>query len=153
MVNTADVAPPRSHAGFESAVDEVGRGFSLSSLILFVTLACVVFGVITIAPGLGVPLAVIALIAWARTIREVRSEKTVSGEPNVALVFLQSIGVALMLLTLIAVGTFAAFFVVCLTAVGAMSSDNVVTSVVLGVLLLIGVFVALIRTLRRVQNE
>src|SRR5262245_30615739 len=36
-------------------------GFSLASLMLFITLACVLLGMATQWPGLGIPLAVISL--------------------------------------------------------------------------------------------
>jgi hypothetical protein len=149
----AGVTPAPGHARFEPADADDGNLFSRSSLLLFVTLACVVVGVMTIAPGLAIPLAIVAFFAWARTVGEIRSAKNASAQPNTALVFLQSIAFVLTLLTLIAIGTFAAFFVVCLTAVGAMSSGNAVASIAVGLVLLIGVFIALIRTFRRVQHR
>src|SRR4051812_12132561 len=47
-------------------------GFSLASLMMFVTLISVVLGVFTIAPGLGVPLAIVAFITWLRTVSVVK---------------------------------------------------------------------------------
>ena len=42
-------------------------GFSLASLMMFVTLVSVVLGVSTIAPGIGIPLGLIVLVVWLRT--------------------------------------------------------------------------------------
>jgi hypothetical protein len=42
-------------------------GYSLASLMMFVTLLCVVLGVTTIAPGIGIPFGIIMLVAWLRT--------------------------------------------------------------------------------------
>ena len=65
--------PPRvADAGHEG-------GFSLASLLMFVTLVSVVLGVSSIAPGVGMPLAVIALITWARTVSVVRWRGSIGG--------------------------------------------------------------------------
>jgi hypothetical protein len=40
---------------------------SLASWLIFVTLSCVVIGLFAIAPGLGLPLGVIALTGWVAT--------------------------------------------------------------------------------------
>jgi hypothetical protein len=105
---------------FESG-SRIGQGFSLSSLLMFATLACVVLGVFSIAPGLGIPLGVIALIAWARTVSVLRAEKDGTDGASMVLVFLRSVGFAITVLVMVAVGTFAAFFIICLGALGAMS--------------------------------
>src|SRR3954452_3052340 len=125
----ANVSPDGSITGgtpvkvgmeFESG-SRIGQGFSLSSLLMFVTLVCVVFGVFSIAPGLGIPLGVIALIAWARTVSILRAEKDGTDGASMVLVFLRSVGFAITVLVMVAVGTFAAFFIICLGALGAMS--------------------------------
>jgi hypothetical protein len=40
---------------------------SLASWLIFLTLSCVVIGLFAIAPGLGLPLGVVALIGWVAT--------------------------------------------------------------------------------------
>jgi hypothetical protein len=116
----ADATPAKVGTEFEPG-SRIGQGFSLSSLLMFVTLVCVVLGVYSIAPGLGIPLGVIALIAWARTVSVLREEKDGTDGANMVLVFLRSVGFAITVLVMVAVGTFAAFFIICLAALGAMS--------------------------------
>src|SRR5262245_9025994 len=42
-------------------------GFSLASLMMFMTLTCVVIGLFTIAPGAGFVLGTILVVVWIRT--------------------------------------------------------------------------------------
>src|SRR5687767_14329291 len=77
----ADIAAAR-RTGRSAISDSPGgveiasaSGFSLASLLMLMTLVCVVLGVLTIAPGLGV-LVLIALVpALAHSIREVQRRK------------------------------------------------------------------------------
>jgi hypothetical protein len=93
-------------------IEPVG-GFSLASLMLFMTLACVVLGVISIAPGLGVPLAIVAFFAWLRTSDVVRRRaeqgSAASATAKIEL-FLRSFGFIVALLALISVASGAALF-------------------------------------------
>jgi hypothetical protein len=98
--------------------------FSLASLLLFVTLLCVILGVLTIAPGLGLPLGVILITVWLRTAAATRRRAarglTVTPLDKVQL-FASSFGVTVGMLGLICVAGFAAFFAVCLTCIGTYS--------------------------------
>src|SRR5215203_1674278 len=78
--NQGDLDQFRSGANIKSTSAAAAGGFSLASLMMFVTLLCVVLGVFTIAPGLGVPLAVVAFITWLRTVSVVKS-RAESGAP------------------------------------------------------------------------
>src|SRR4051794_11345500 len=46
--------------------------YSLASLMMFMTLVAVVLGVATQWPGLGIPLGIVSLILWSRTVGIVR---------------------------------------------------------------------------------
>lgn len=95
---------------------ELAGGYSLASLMLFVTLAAVVMGVITIAPGLGVPLAVVAFVVWVRTattVEELRKRGKAKTAGEKTLMFLASFGMAVATLFLIAVAGCAALCSAC----------------------------------------
>ena len=54
------------------AASQVGRpervgSYSLASLMMFMTLVCIVLGVSTLWPGVGLPLGAIVLVVWVRT--------------------------------------------------------------------------------------
>jgi hypothetical protein len=72
-------------------IEQVG-GFSLSSLMMFVTLACVLLGTITIAPGVGVPLAFVAFFTWLRTVNVVRRRATMGVAVSASDKFLLFVG-------------------------------------------------------------
>src|SRR5215212_83546 len=42
-------------------------GFSLAALMMFVTLVCVVLGVSSLWPGIGIPLGMVLFVVWLRT--------------------------------------------------------------------------------------
>lgn len=94
--------------------------FSPTSLMLFMTLACVVLGVITIAPGWGIPLGCVAFFAWVRTIqmvnRHAEAGATVTTGQKVEL-FVSSLASAvastLLVLLMIAVAGTVALFAAC----------------------------------------
>jgi len=116
----ASLASDISPAGAQAIVSTPRRptsatpahGFSLASLMMFVTLASVVLGVSTIAPGIGIPLGIIALLAWGRTatvirLRKRRHQETTIGEK--AGLFAASLGVVVTA----GVATAIAFFATC----------------------------------------
>jgi hypothetical protein len=73
--------------------------FSLASLMMFVTLASVVLGVSTIAPGVGIPLGILALLATVRTAVLVRRQMRLGHQPNAgerAILFAASLGVVIL---------------------------------------------------------
>ena len=113
--------------------------YSLSTLFLFVTLACVCFALIAASPGLGIPVAVLVAPALVRTfvIARVQQSRGIkpSAEKKVGDFFLS---LAIMLLIVVAAGFAfcAAFFVVCLTSLnsrGASENSIVIFSLCAGV--------------------
>jgi hypothetical protein len=88
--------------------------------MLFVTLACVALGVITIAPGIGAPLAVVAFFCWLRTVDVVHVRATrglTATSRDKVRMFLRSFFSSILVLTLIGVvggaALFLAFFTLC----------------------------------------
>jgi hypothetical protein len=61
-----------SGPGLAAPTPELAQNFSLASLMMFVTLFAVMLGTITIAPGVGIPLAIVAFFAWLNTVAAVR---------------------------------------------------------------------------------
>jgi len=61
-----------SGPGLHALTPDPAHGFSLASLMMFVTLISVVLGLSTIAPGAGIPLGILLFIAWARTATTLR---------------------------------------------------------------------------------
>ncbi len=95
--------------------DKAGRGpatFSLATLMLLVTLAAVLCGLTAVAPGLGIPLAVLVTPALVRTFAATNVHRAQGTEPTTEAkigMFLASIG----LMVLIMIAGFAVFFVGC----------------------------------------
>lgn len=107
----ADDANRPSSPGTSAAPPELSQGFSLASLMMFVTLFSVVLGTITIAPGLGVPLAFVAFFTWINTVEVIRrraakGQSLTSGER--ALLFIQSFLSTIALLAMLGVAAVAA---------------------------------------------
>ncbi len=135
--------PPRTaDSGHEGA-------FSLASLMMFVTLVSVVLGTITIAPGVGIPLAVIALIVWARTVSVVRFRGSV-GEPvrssQVVWMFVRSIAMVLLLTVFIGVAAIAAFCVVCFASFESSPSSGARVAQIIALLVLVAALFAIAKT-------
>jgi hypothetical protein len=132
-------------------------GFSLASLMMLVTLVCVLLGVFTIAPGLGVPLAIVAFVTWLRTVSVVKWRAT-TGRPltsgEVIFVFVRSVAFTLLILMLVGVSAVAAFAAFCfgiMNASGAADSELTGLMVVSVIVLIAAVFglVAVSRSERR----
>jgi hypothetical protein len=108
----------RATASVEGGV--TASGFSLASLMMFVTLLCVVLGVSTFAPGVGIPLGIVLLVVWLRTAAVARQRMarglTVTRTEKLQL-FLESIGTTLGLLAVICLAGCAAFFAACFACV------------------------------------
>jgi hypothetical protein len=106
------------------APHEPAGGFSLSSLLMFVTLVCVILGVMTIAPGLGFVLAFVALIAWLRTVVAVKKRAAahhgVTGADKV-LLFFRSVATTIAIIGLVLVACFATLFIACWAMIGGAS--------------------------------
>lgn len=98
---------------------DVEGGLSTSSLVMFVTLAVVVVGVFTIAPGIAIPLSIIAFIAWGRTASKTNWYAPADAKPPshvVVLTFIRSVLMLIFVICLVAVAAFALFFAMCLVA-------------------------------------
>jgi hypothetical protein len=85
------------------------------------TLVCVVLGVSTIAPGIGVPLAVLLFAAWLRTAAVAR-HRLARGlsltKPERIQLFLASFGVTVSLIGVVFVAGMAAFWAACFACMG-----------------------------------
>jgi hypothetical protein len=95
---------------------ETAGGFSLASLMMFVTLVCVVLGVSTIAPGIGIPFGIIMLVAWLRTAAVARRRAAHGFAVNRLerlQLFISSAGTAIALLALTCVAGCAALVAAC----------------------------------------
>jgi hypothetical protein len=143
----------------QSAAIEQAGGFSLASLMMFVTLVCVVLGVFTIARGLGVPLAVVAFFTWLRTVSVAKS-RALKGSSlplsETILIFVRSVVFIFLILGLIGVAAVAAFATFCFGLMNAAepshsSSDLVAPFVVSAIVLIAAILgvVAAVRSERR----
>src|SRR5207249_2609398 len=89
---------------------------SLASLLMFVTLLSVILGLSTIAPGIGIPLGVLLLVAWGRTasVSRRRAEAGKSFTPlEKVLAYFSSLGFVIALLVLVTIAIYVAFVSVC----------------------------------------
>jgi hypothetical protein len=106
-------------------------GFSLASLMIFVTLVCVVLGVSSLWPGIGIPLGVVLFVVWLRTTLITRHRAahglTFTTAEKVQL-FIESFGVTigLIFVTCVAGGAalFAALGAICIATSPVNSSDS-----------------------------
>jgi hypothetical protein len=136
-------SPSRNLA--DSTADPAG-GFSVASLLMLFTLACVVWGVLTIARGLAIPLGIIAFIAWMRTVSTAKQKIGSSKKPTsveVALIFIRSVGFVLLVLALLALAAVAAFFVMCLAAMGGSSNLGSTGFFIVGAVVFAAAFIGL----------
>jgi hypothetical protein len=104
-----------------AASSEPAGGFSLAALMMFVTLMCVVLGVSTIAPGIGIPFGVILLVVWLRTaaVAQRRRQRGMTVTRSDMLdAFFRSAAMAVILLIVTCVAGCAAFFAACLACAG-----------------------------------
>ncbi|MDH3719206.1 MAG: hypothetical protein OES79_13895 [Planctomycetota bacterium] len=99
--------------------------FALSTVMLVITLASVCFGLLAVAPGLAVPMCVLLVPVFVRTMMVVRRREaagmSVSPLQKVGL-FLGSFAVATILSVVIAVAAFCSFCGVCLVVISGDSS-------------------------------
>jgi hypothetical protein len=137
----------------ESAITQAGGGFSLASLMMFVTLICVVLGVFTIAPGLGVPLAIVAFVTWLRTVSVVKWRASTGSSltsAEIILVFVRSVAFTLLVLALVGVAAVAAFATLCfgVMSAAAPSSPDFTPWFVVSVIVLIAAIFGLVAASR-----
>ena len=113
--------------GAEVVVDPVAVApqrfsFSLSTLLLLITLASVCMGLLAVAPGLGVPMCVLLVPVLVRTAMVVRRREAaglpVSRVEKIGLAA-SSFGVASVLAIVVSAAAFAGFCGVCLLMVSA----------------------------------
>jgi hypothetical protein len=136
IVENPYAAPPAGVVG--------GWTFGLSSLFLIVTLAAVCLGVIGLAPGLGVPLLVVAVLALVRTLavsrRQADAHGLTTGEKIAA--FVGSAGIVILILIASGIAFLTACWVSCFGASVVSTGDQV--AVMVG--LVVGVAAALVLT-------
>src|SRR3954471_15674450 len=88
-------------ASRHEVVAEPLGGFSLASLMMLMTLVCVVLGVSSLWPGIGIPLGVVLFVVWLRTAAVTRRRAAhglaVTSGKKIQL-FLESFGVTLGLI-------------------------------------------------------
>jgi hypothetical protein len=112
----------RTKVADSTHLGETASGFSLASLMMFVTLVCVVFGVSTIAPGVGVPLGIALLIVWIRTaaVARLRAQRGLALTRSERMqMFLSSFGVAVLLIAATYIAGWAAFVAACFACAAA----------------------------------
>ena len=119
----AEASGSESSSAALAAMEPVGS-FSLASLMMFVTLACVVLGVLTLWPGVGIPLGIILLVVWSRTVavawhRQQRGLEVT--QPEKVQLFLASFGAALALIAVTCVAGCAAFVAACFACAATMN--------------------------------
>jgi hypothetical protein len=91
--------------------------FSLASLFLVITLISVCLGVITLAPGLSIPLVIIVTLALIRTFAATARHKSVGERPD-ALQKVGSFAVSTGIVLLIGVSSVIAFNIACWSLCG-----------------------------------
>jgi hypothetical protein len=90
--------------------------YSLASLMMFMTLVAVVLGVATQWPGLGIPLGIVSLILWSRTVGIVRDRAKQGLEVSPLqkiLIFMSSFAMTMVVLGLVIVTGAAALGAAC----------------------------------------
>ncbi|RIK82676.1 MAG: hypothetical protein DCC67_06915 [Planctomycetota bacterium] len=101
--------------------DGRGYSFSLSTLLLVVTLAAILCGLMTIYPGVGVIVSILLAPVLVRTAKVVRRREaagvTVSAAEKVAL-GVTSFGAAVVIATVVGFATFCCFCATCATFFG-----------------------------------
>jgi len=109
-------ATPRSVSPSVRARPERLGGYSLATMMLFVTLIAVVVGLATIHAGVGIPLGVMLLVAWWRTAAvsryRYRSDDSLTRAQQIQ-VFLSSFGLAIALIVMVGVGICVALGALC----------------------------------------
>ncbi len=121
--------------------DNLNRTFSLSTLFLWVTLACVVMGVVRIAPGVGIALAIICLPAGLRTITAVHRRQRRTGQTMTVREKLTTFCIFLFLAFAITTAIAVAFTVTCFP-IGAIGFESKQDGTYFVVAVIVGTLVA-----------
>jgi hypothetical protein len=130
-------------------------GYSLASLMMFMTLAAVVLGVSTQWPGIGIPLGVVALVIWSRTVNIVR-QRAGEGFEVSALekiqIFMSSFAMTIAIFVLVIVTGAAALGAACAAIISTMEQEAFPWLIGLSMLAIVG-FVALMRIFRSINRR
>jgi hypothetical protein len=95
------------------SADDLARTYSLSTLFLWTTLVACVMGVVRIAPGLGIVLAVLSLPAALRTVGRVGRLRTKTGRAMTVSGKISTFMSSLTICFVIALGASTAFTLTC----------------------------------------
>lgn len=131
------------------AFSEAGEQSQFPTIGLWLTLAVVGFGVLLIAPGLAITLAIAACPALIRTAmlvnRRSQNGKSVSGSRRF-LLFLGSLGTSVVVLIVVQVAAIGSFCAVCLSS---GNKDAVPVAVLFAIVVTIGVLFLCWKWIRR----
>jgi hypothetical protein len=119
LKSAATVAESAPGTILHTSLDPAGS-YSLASLMMFVTLACVVLGVSTLAPGIGIPLGMVMLTVWLRTAAVARRRQArgqTLDHMDRAQLFVASFGVAMALIAVTCVAGCAAYLAACFACI------------------------------------
>lgn len=139
--------------------DPAKLSFSLSTLLLIVTLASVTFGILAVNPGLGVFACVILAPVIVRTVMVVRrrEQRGVEVRPVEKIgLFLASFGVATILAVVVSTAAFASFCGVCLMMVSMDRQYGGSQAVFVGILvcaLALGLVLMSVRILKWIRER
>jgi hypothetical protein len=112
----ATIIPPAPQA-------ENTASYSLSSLLMLVTLVCVLLGLFTFAPGLGMLIGFVGFVAWLSTVVKVQKRRAKNQEVTNAdkiLLFVRSAVGTILIMGLVLVACVATLFVACVAMLGNM---------------------------------
>jgi hypothetical protein len=118
-------------------------------MLMFVTLISVILGLISIAPGIGIPAGILLFIAWARTVSTIRHRPPAASPltfPQKIAAYFSSLGFVIAILLLVLVAIAVAFGAVCyglFTVADALQKNSIsvvgaVGIVIVGVLFAMG---------------
>jgi len=129
LCRSADPAAacPASAGSSPGAEHRTAFQFSLATMMLFVTFSAVLMGVFSMAPGVGVVLFILSAPALIRTCLVAQARQRKGRELSAAdktKMYLGSVGVGLVIVSVLAFASFAAFFVVCLGHIGLVGTRN-----------------------------
>jgi hypothetical protein len=120
--------------------------FSLATLLLVVTGLAVVFGLMTVAPGVGILLLALMVPALVRTQAATRLENERAGRPSTLSDRIGTLVISLALMILIAIGAMVAFLAACFFSCAAVASGSMgprseflILVIPIGVAVLVGV--------------
>lgn len=137
-----------SGPGLHSQTPDSDHGFSLASLLMFVTLISVVLGLSTIAPGAGIPLGILLFIAWART-AAVSRQTAKTGQPltpsQKIVAYFSTLGFIVLLLLLVTLAIVIGFAAICFGLFTATSAVDKGTTSAIGafIFIVVGALAAL----------